>query len=164
MSTEKPSPVIRLMPSLTDLAFLLPVVFHLRTDRGINRLLGDGDTGWHLRTGEWILANGAVPSVDIFSYTRSGEPWFAWEWGCDLAFGWLHREFGCGSLLVAGGKLIVLSDEGELVVAPATPDEFKPIAQAEVVEGRCWTVPVLSHGLLYVRTSAGKLVCLDVRK
>lgn len=77
---------------------------------------------------------------------------------------WLHREFGCGSLLVAGGKLIVLSDEGELVVAPASPDGFKPIAQAEVVEGRCWTVPVLSHGLLYVRTSAGKLVCLDVRE
>ena len=76
---------------------------------------------------------------------------------------WLHRELGCGSLLVAGGKLIVLSDEGELVVAPATPDGFKPIAQAEVIEGRCWTVPVLSHGLIYCRTAAGKLVCLDVR-
>ena len=113
MSTAKPSPVIRLMPSLTDLAFLLPVVFHLMTDRGINRLLGDGDTGWHLRTGEWIMANGAVPSVDMFAYTRSGEPWFAWEWGWDLAFGWLHREFGMpavvfhrAELLGAGGDVV----------------------------------------------------------
>lgn len=78
---------------------------------------------------------------------------------------WLHREFGCGSVLIAGNQLLVMSDEGELAVAPASPDGFKPTAQAEVVEGaHCWTVPVLSHGLIYVRTAAGKLVCLDVRK
>ena len=76
---------------------------------------------------------------------------------------WKHRGLGCGTLMMAGGKLIVLSDEGEMVVASASADGFEPIAKAQVIEGRCWTVPVLSRGRIYCRNSAGDLVCLDVR-
>ena len=64
---------------------------------------------------------------------------------------------------MAGDKLIVLSDEGELLVAPVSGDGFEPISQAQVIEGRCWTVPVLSRGRIYCRNAAGDLVCVDVR-
>jgi outer membrane protein assembly factor BamB len=76
---------------------------------------------------------------------------------------WKERGLGCGSLLIADGKLIVLSDEGELVTAPVSTEGFKPTAKARVIEGKCWTVPVLSHGRVYCRNAAGDLVCLDLR-
>src|SRR5690348_9245622 len=96
-----PSPVVRVLPSLTDVAFLLPVGFLFFVMQGAHTLLGDGDTGWHVRTGEWILRNGRVPHADIFSYTMPGQPWVAWEWLWDMGFGWLHERWGMGAVVVA---------------------------------------------------------------
>ncbi len=39
---------------------------------------------------------------------------------------------------------------------------FPAIARAQIIEGKCWTVPVLSHGQLYVRNAEGKLVCIQL--
>jgi outer membrane protein assembly factor BamB len=75
---------------------------------------------------------------------------------------WGDRQFGKGSLMLADGKLIALSEKGELIVAEATPAAFKPISRAQVLTGKCWTVPVLSNGRIYCRNAAGDLVCLDV--
>jgi outer membrane protein assembly factor BamB len=75
---------------------------------------------------------------------------------------WAKEEFGFGSLMAADGKLIVLRD-GELLVAPASPKDFTPTAKAKVLDGKCWTVPVLANGRIYCRNAAGDLVCVDVR-
>lgn len=77
---------------------------------------------------------------------------------------WRERGLGCGSLLLAGNKLLLLSDEGELVVAQPSPDQFEPLARVQILSGKCWTVPVLSHGLIYCRNAAGDVACVDVRK
>ena len=77
---------------------------------------------------------------------------------------WEQRGMGCGSLLVADGRLIILSDKGRLVVAQATAEKFNQISSARVLRGKCWTVPVLAAGRIYCRNVAGELVCLDVRK
>jgi hypothetical protein len=92
---------IRIFPSLTDVAFIMPLVFLFGRLGGAQRLLGDGDTGWHIRTGEWILQNGAIPTTDIFSYTKAGQPWYAWEWLWDVAFAWLHRQGGMAAVVLA---------------------------------------------------------------
>ena len=76
---------------------------------------------------------------------------------------WKEPTFGMGSVMAADGKLIALSEKGELIIAEAKPDAFKALARAQVLGGRCWTVPVLSHGLIYCRNARGDLVCLDVR-
>jgi outer membrane protein assembly factor BamB len=76
---------------------------------------------------------------------------------------WKHEGLGLGSLMAADGKLIVLGEKGELVVAAATPTAFKPLARAQVMGGRCWTVPVLANGRIYCRNASGTLICLDVR-
>jgi outer membrane protein assembly factor BamB len=76
---------------------------------------------------------------------------------------WTNEEFKLGSLLLADGKLILLADRGDLIIAEASPKSFLPLARAQVLGGKCWTPPALAHGLLYLRNSQGNLVCLDLR-
>lgn len=95
--------------SLTDVAFLLPLLLLFARLQGARTLLGDGDTGWHIRTGEWILAHGRVPDRDIFSFTKAGEPWFAWEWLWDVIFGWLHRHWGMAAVAAASSLILALT-------------------------------------------------------
>jgi len=94
---------------MTDAAFVMPLVFLFCGMKGARTLLGDGDTGWHLRTGEWILAHGRVPDRDIFSFTRSGQPWFAWEWLWDLLFGWLHLHAGMAAVALGSSLVLALT-------------------------------------------------------
>jgi outer membrane protein assembly factor BamB len=68
-----------------------------------------------------------------------------------------------GGMLVAGGKLLFTKPEGELVVAEASPDGYKELAKAKVLEKPAWTMPVLLDGRIYCRSNGGGLVCLDVR-
>jgi hypothetical protein len=65
--------------------------------------------------------------------------------------------------MAADGKLIVLSESGELMIALASPEKFRPSARAKVLDGKCWTVPVLANGRIYCRNADGDLVCVDVR-
>jgi outer membrane protein assembly factor BamB len=75
---------------------------------------------------------------------------------------WTYGEFGKGSLMVADGKLVALSERGELIIAEPSPTEFKPLSRAQVLTGKCWTTPVLSNGHIYCRNAVGDMVCLDV--
>ena len=52
----------------------------------------------------------------------------------------------------------------ELVIAEANPNQFVAVSRAQVLGGKCWTVPVLANGLIYVRNSRGDMVCVDVRE
>lgn len=47
--------------------------------------LADGDTGWHIGAGRWILEHGQVPRTDPFSFTAAGQPWMAHEWLSEVA-------------------------------------------------------------------------------
>src|SRR5260221_13967528 len=91
---------VSLMPSLSDLAFLTPILVLFWCTTGVGWLLTDSDTGWHIRTGEWILRNGRVPAVDIFSYTKLGSPWFAWEWLSDVLMATVHHVAGLGGMVL----------------------------------------------------------------
>ena len=97
---------LRLFPSLTDVAFLMPIVFLFTRMQGAKSMLGDGDTGWHIRTGEWILANGRVPRQDMFSFTKPGQAWYAWEWLWDVCFAWLYHHGAMASVVSA--RILVL--------------------------------------------------------
>ena len=92
------SPAARFLPSLADVAFLVPIIcIYVQWD-GAMSLLADGDTGWHIRAGQWMLANGRVPDHDIFSFTKAGQPWFAWEWLWDVMVGWLQLHWGLAAV------------------------------------------------------------------
>ncbi len=94
MNALKSSFAIKLLPSLTDFAFLMPILYLFGRMEGATALLADGDAGWHIRTGDWILANHAVPRQDIFSFSKPGEAWYAWEWLTDVIWAGLHQVGG----------------------------------------------------------------------
>jgi outer membrane protein assembly factor BamB len=73
---------------------------------------------------------------------------------------WSRKDPAFGSLIMADGKLLILSDKGELLLAEASPAAFTPLARAKVLSGVCWTPPALANGLLYVRNAKGELRCL----
>jgi len=73
---------------------------------------------------------------------------------------WKQRGFGHGSLILAGGHLIVLSDRGKLALVQATPEEYRELGNAQVLEGKCWTSPSLADGRLYVRNEE-QLIAFD---
>ena len=89
-----------LMPSLSDLAFLTPILVLFWCTTGVGWLLTDSDTGWHIRAGEWILQNRRVPATDLFSFTKAAQPWFAWEWLSDVLMAVIHRHFGLAGIVL----------------------------------------------------------------
>jgi hypothetical protein len=98
---------LRLAPTLPDLFFGLLIVALFGRPYCWQALLGDGDTGWHIRTGEYILAHG-VPARDLFSFSRAGQPWYAWEWLSDAIFAQLHVWWGLEGVAVLGALLVCL--------------------------------------------------------
>ena len=106
-----------------------------------------------------ILWKGYVYGVDDTEQRTSELKCISWETG---EVKWSDKGFGKGSLMMADGKLIGLSDKGELIVFEPDPAGFKPLARAQVLGGKCWTAPVLSNGKIFCRNARGDLVCLDV--
>jgi len=91
---------------------------------------------------------------------------------------WSQDGLNRVSLILAGGKLICLTEYGELLLVNATPEAYQLASQASLplpsterlppevrvpglLEYPCWAAPVLSRGFLYLR-SANRLVCLDL--
>lgn len=64
---------------------------------------------------------------------------------------WKKRGVKHGTVVIADGQLLVLTEDGRLLVGPATPKGWQPTANVSLSEGRHWTVPTLSNGRLYVR-------------
>ena len=85
--------------------------------------------------------------------------------GLDGEERWEERGLGKGALTGAPGRLIVVSSRGELVIAEASPEGFRELSRRRVIEdgGEMWTKPVLVNGLIYARSSKGKLICSDHR-
>ena len=83
-----------LLPDLGLIVSLVTLFYCLFVFEGYRKLFRDSDTGWHIRTGESILAMESLPQTDPYSFSREGRRWFAWEWGADVLMGAAHRLWG----------------------------------------------------------------------
>jgi hypothetical protein len=98
-----------LSPSLSDCFFIaLMVWLFVWGASGWIALLGDGDTGWHIRTGQYILEHRSVPTRDLFSFSRPGAPWFAWEWLTDAIYALCFQIGGLKAIVLLAGTTIAL--------------------------------------------------------
>ena len=60
----------------------------------------NGDIWWHLRAGDWILDNGAVPRRNLFTYTNPDAVWIDLHWIFQVIVAGIYREFGTAGLVV----------------------------------------------------------------
>jgi outer membrane protein assembly factor BamB len=74
---------------------------------------------------------------------------------------WSKDGYGPGNVILSGDKLIALADNGELAVVQATPKKYDELSRKKVLEGKCWSTPILSNGLVLAR-STQEAVCIDV--
>src|SRR6202158_5957428 len=96
-----------LVPSFSDCFFIaLMAWLFVCGANGWKALLMDGDTGWHIRTGQYIIANHKVPAQDLFSFSKPGATWFAWEWLSDLWFAALYAMGGLKAIVLFAAALI----------------------------------------------------------
>jgi hypothetical protein len=101
---SNPAAVRWMLPSIADLLFM--ALLGLLAFTGLSvRLLGDAGIGWHIRTGQLILASHEIPRVDPFS-SMAGQPWFAWEWLYDVVVDWLDSVAGLNGVVLLTALII----------------------------------------------------------
>lgn len=76
---------------------------------------------------------------------------------------WSLDQFRAGSITLAGDRLLVIRESGEMILAPASPQAFKPLARAQVLPGVVRPLPAIADGFVFVRNE-NTLVCLDLRR
>jgi len=98
---------------------------------------------------------GVRPNGELVCLTPDGR--IQWASGLD------HR-YGLGPFLVADGKIFVMDDHGKLTMAEASPDGFKVLDEAEVLDGHdSWGPMAIAGGHLILRDLT-RMVCVDVSR
>ena len=105
-----------------------------------------------------LLVGDFLYGIDGDSNEKASLRCLDWKTG---AVKWDFDQCGFGSLVAVGNQLLVLDHGGTLWVAPASPEGFQPSSKGKILDGKCWTVPVVAHGKLYARNSDGTLVCVS---
>ena len=83
----------------------------------------------------------------------------------DLASGdekWRAKEVNNGSLILAGDKLVIVTESGDLVIAAASGAGYRELSRKKVLSGRCWVQPALSGGKVFCKNNSGELVAIEV--
>ena len=97
----------RFIPSIADLFFVM--TFFYLFFCGKSGLLGDGDTGYHIRAGEYIIRTHSIPKFDIFSFHTPALPWTAHEWLSEVIMAVIHSMFGLSGVVAFFAFLLSLT-------------------------------------------------------
>ncbi len=95
-----------------------------------DRVLGDSDLWWHIKTGQDILINHAVPWVDNYSFTYGGQPWIAKEWLSQVLLAIAYNVGGWNGVLLEA--MLVVSFAFYLLYGHLA-QSLRPIVAAVVV-------------------------------
>jgi outer membrane protein assembly factor BamB len=113
------------------------------------------------------MANCVVWQDCLFGFDGNSHSSRTVKFACmDFASGelcWAERGYGCGTVTMADDTLVVLSDDGDLVLIRPDREVLQEIARAPILSPTCWTVPVIANGLVYCRNDLGQAVCVDLR-
>jgi outer membrane protein assembly factor BamB len=74
---------------------------------------------------------------------------------------WKGGRYGFGQVLLAGGYLVVTTEQGEVVLVRATPEGHQELARFPAIEGKTWNIPAIDHGMLLVR-NATEMACFRI--
>jgi outer membrane protein assembly factor BamB len=135
---------------------------------GATLLQIDGTSAKQIWASDDTLSNHYATSVyrDGYMYGYHGRQEFGQSLrAIELKTGkvqWNVDGFGAGTVTLAGDRLLLIRENGELVIAPASPKEFRPIARAQLLPAVVRSYPALADGRLYVRNER-TLACFEVK-
>jgi outer membrane protein assembly factor BamB len=75
---------------------------------------------------------------------------------------WDREGFGCATVTAVDGRLLALTERGELAAFAASPEAYREQARAKVLESPCRAAFALANGRLFARDDK-MLVCLDLK-
>lgn len=106
---EKTRPFqLNLLPSIADF-FFIAIFFYLFFAPN-SGLLEDGDTGYHIRAGQYILDTFSIPKYDIFSYHTPPLAWTAHEWLSEVVMAGIHHLLGLTGIVAFFAFLLALTN------------------------------------------------------
>lgn len=107
---------------------------------------------WHYRKMQVHHGNAILIGDHIYGSTGDFGPAFVIAVNVNTGkAAWRKRGFAKANFLYAGGKLVILDENGELAIATATPEGLEIHAQAKLLENQAWTVPTLVNTHLFLR-------------
>ena len=68
-----------------------------------------------------------------------------------------------GNIITADGKLIVVSERGEVILCDASEKGYIEHGRFQALGGRCWAPPSIADSKLYIRNNSGRLVCYNLK-
>jgi outer membrane protein assembly factor BamB len=80
---------------------------------------------------------------------------------------WTTNNFGMGGLILVNTNLLVLTEDGQLVLVEPDPSNYLELARCRAFQpsasahGKCWIHPSFSNGRIYAHSTGGG-ICLDV--
>jgi outer membrane protein assembly factor BamB len=75
---------------------------------------------------------------------------------------WSEDGFGAGTVTRTGDRLLLMRENGELVMIRAAPQRFEVLSRAQILPGVVRAYPAIADGLFYVRNE-NTLVCVNLR-
>jgi outer membrane protein assembly factor BamB len=127
-----------------------------------------GNTSKVVWSGDDSLSNHYATSVhkDGYLYGFHGRQEYGQQLRCvEWSTGkvaWSVDGFGAGTLTLAGTQLFIVREDGELVIAEATPKGFQPARKIRLAHSSIRAYPAFSDGRIYVRTD-NELFCFKIR-
>lgn len=132
------------------------------------------------RTGGFVVEVNGSESKEVFTSTTMQNEWSSSCYKDGYLYGfsraklqcvsaetgvmmWGKRGFGKGSLIIVDDKLVVLSDQGKIIVVDANPQEYKELGSFQALDGKSWTAPSFAEGKLFVR-NLSKMSCFKLSK
>lgn len=74
---------------------------------------------------------------------------------------WKGGRYGYGQVLLTSGYLLVTSDDGDLALVAASPEQYTEISRFSILSGQTWNVPAIARGRLLVRNST-EMACYSL--
>jgi len=140
---------------------------------GMARLSLDGDTfeqDWLSEDAkypnEWFAFNThVIHGGNIYFLTKDRRPGGTGLCCVNAETGrreWFNDKYEFGNLLGVGDKMIILDEKGELIWGDLTEAGFKETYRQKILDGLCWSKPLLLGNSIYARDAEGDVVCLKI--